>query len=148
MVISYRLFIELPQNMLYRDISSSRYEMTCIVIEDFGHITQPYLNEDCTWYKSLRNPHGEMPTDAKHAAREEVRGSADDSHTGQRAVKEHRSVVWHVHLHQHRGHHKHQEDHGKRRQDPHVWRHPTKAAHTHRDVLGLGGRLSKISWST
>lgn len=86
-----------------------------------------------------------MPTDAKHAASEEVRGSADDSHTGQCAKKERRRVVCRVHLHQHRGPHKHKEDHEKRRQDPHVWRHPTNTAHTHRDVPGLGGSLYQRS---
>lgn len=63
-----------------------------------------------------------MPTDAKHAAREDVGGTADDSHTGQRADEELQPAAGHVHLHQHRGDHKHHQDDKKRRQDPHVRR--------------------------
>lgn len=52
-----------------------------------------------TRYKSLRYPHGEVPTDAKHAAREDVGGTADNSHAGQRADEELQSTVGYVHLH-------------------------------------------------
>lgn len=78
-----------------------------------------------TWYKGLRYPHGEVPADAKHAAREDVGGAADDSHTGQRADQELQPTAGHVHLHQHRGRHKHHQDDKKGRQDAHIWRQPT-----------------------
>lgn len=52
-----------------------------------------------TWYKGLRYPHREEPTDAKHAAREDIGGTADNSHTGQGADEELQPTVGYVHLH-------------------------------------------------
>lgn len=84
-----------------------------------------------TWNKGLRNPHRVVPADPEHAASEDVGGSANDSYTGQCASKELHLIVGHVHLYQHRGHHKHQKDDEKRRQDPHIWRQPTETTTTH-----------------
>lgn len=55
-----------------------------------------------------------MPTDAKHAATEDVGGAADDSQRDQRADKELHPIAGHVHLHQHRGDHKHHQDEKQR----------------------------------
>lgn len=102
--------------------------------------------ENSTCYQGLRDPHWKMPTDSEHTARKEVGGSTDDSHTGQCYNKELHPAIWHVHLHQHRGHHKHHQDHKERRNNPHIWRQPINTTHTQIDVLALGKSLSKVSW--
>lgn len=75
------------------------------------------IYEKNTWYKSLGDPHGEIATEAKHAPRENVGGATDDRHADECPDKELCLAVGHVHLYQHCGHHKHQEDHPQRRQD-------------------------------
>lgn len=85
-----------------------------------------------------------MPTDAKHTAREDVGGSADDSHTGQCSDEELHPAVGHVHFHQHRGQQEHQKDHKERRQDPNIRRQPINSDNT--QIKDYPRVVSKISW--
>lgn len=82
------------------------------------------LNLNSTWYECLRDPHGKIATDPEHTAIEDVGGAADDNHTGKSDDEEPCTVFWQIHLHQHCGHQKHQQNHKKRREDSNVWRHP------------------------
>lgn len=90
----------------------------------FLHFKMASIKKNFTRYECLRDPHGKMPTDPKHATTEEIGGSADNSHADHCANKELHPTVRHIHLHQHCGHHKHQEDHKKRREDARVGGQP------------------------
>lgn len=88
-------------------------------------VTQATENiSNLTWYKGLRDPHGKIATDPKHAATEDVGGSADHSNADKCAGEELHPVFWDVHLHQHRGHHEHQQHHDEGGQDSNLWRQP------------------------